>query len=423
MARRLVPCRKKRFLQNFLKVLFVISPAACYTVPCGISGGGFVAKPITRSNFMKKHYLIVLALAIGLVFAGCDDPEEGKNPPKSPISYFVGSGGNDSANNGLTEKYPFQTLAKAYSEAVQDTDHKTTIVVLSNLESGDAVSLSPPVDITATEPVVIKGNVAGLTITRNELANDSVLEIAGGAKIRFENIKVNGKADPSVYHRAIIISGAQTEVTLGNGAVITGQRSTATAGSDGGAGVLVSGGAKLVMGEGSEVTGCIGATSGDAGAGVYVNGSGSFFTMNDGASITGNNAYDDGGGVYIYNSGEAEMYGGTIHGNTLSLLSNGWGGGVCIAGSNSKFTMKGGVISGNKAGPTATAGKGGGVHLNSGTFAMNGGVIYGNESNVAADLKNTAGQGDGAAFYKTSSGTAKKNGDPLDTSETTITAP
>jgi hypothetical protein len=322
----------------------------------------------------------------------------GSTPTTAVTSYFVHKDGNDS-NNGLTEEYPFPTLLKAYTEAAQYPDRKTTIVVLSDLESGVAVTLSPVTP--AVEVVVIKGKVAGFAITRNKEANDSVLEIAGGAKIRFENIKVNGIKSTDVHNRAIKLSGAQTEVTLGNGAVITGRMSSSSQ-INGGSGVFVTGGAKLVMDGGSAVTGCVG--SGDYGAGVHVYGSGSLLTINEGAAISENTAYDYGGGVSVREGGAVVMNGGTIRGNKLTYSGTGYGGGVYIGGISSMFTMNWGVISGNMAGLTAAKGHGGGVYLSSGTFAMNGGVIYG--SNESDSLKNTAGSG--AAFHNnggTSNGT------------------
>jgi hypothetical protein len=268
--------------------------------------------------------------------------------------------------------------------------------VLSNLESATAVSLSPPTGITPVETVVIKGKIAGsFAITRNAGTNESVLEIAGGAKIRFEDITVDGKVSNSVYHRAIKISGAQTEVTLGNGAVIKGKRSMTT-GTDGGTGVFVTGGAALVMDGGSAVKDCV-LTGGYFGAGVYVYGSGSRLTINEGAAISDNTAYDCGGGVNVSDSGAVVMNGGTIRDNHLTHSTNTWGGGVFMQGHSSTFTMNDGEISGNNAG-LHTYSYGGGVFLYGGIFTMNGGVIYGNEE-ANGDLKNTAGNSS-AAFYK-----------------------
>ncbi|MBR4387142.1 MAG: right-handed parallel beta-helix repeat-containing protein [Treponema sp.] len=116
------------------------------------------------------------------------------------------------------------------------------------------------------------------------------------------------------------------------------------------------------------------------------------FTMQSG-SITGNNATQEGGGVYVADGGpEFIMYGGTISANTAG--SNG-GGVYC----NNQFTMYDGTISGNSAmngkgvyiesngvftmldgtitANTGTMGSGGGVY-NCNTFNMYNGTISAN---------------------------------------------
>ncbi len=87
----------------------------------------------------------------------------------------------------------------------------------------------------------------------------------------------------------------------------------------------------------------------------------------DGATLRNNNNAGGPGGVN--NSGTVTMNGGTISGNTAS----GIGGGVYNSGT---FTMNGGTISGNTA-----SGSGGGV-FNSDTFNMSGGTISDNIATV-----------------------------------------
>ena len=93
-------------------------------------------------------------------------------------------------------------------------------------------------------------------------------------------------------------------------------------------------------------------------------------TVNDSSnpstgSITGGNAADNGGGVYVVKDGTFTMSGGTISGNSAS-----WAGGVDVYGT---FTMTGGEISSN------TARVGGGVSVDwSGAFTMTGGKISNN---------------------------------------------
>jgi hypothetical protein len=104
-------------------------------------------------------------------------------------------------------------------------------VVLSNLDAVTAITLSPPAGITPEKAVTIKGKGANLAITRNgdtdssinRNSDDSVLKIQDGAKIQFENIKVNGIKSDLVYHRAVLVKSEGTEVTLGDKVVITGE--------------------------------------------------------------------------------------------------------------------------------------------------------------------------------------------------------
>ena len=143
--------------------------------------------------------------------------------------------------------------------------------------------------------------------------------------------------------------------------------------------------------------------NGSDGGGVYVTGSNSKFTLENGI-ISGNTASDDGGGVYV-DGGTFTINGGTIAGNTaeygggvfvkkdgIFTLTSGAisgntatyydGGGVFVGGT---FTMEGGTISDNTA-----ARMGGGVYISiNGTFTMNGGTISGN----------TVSQEDGGGVY------------------------
>jgi hypothetical protein len=239
--------------------------------------------------------------------------------------------------------------------------------------------------------------------------------------------------DNFVYHRALSITGIGTVVTLGKGTVITGKKTSGYWASDGGTGILVGGGAWLLMGEGSAVTGCEGYTNS-----VTVSGNQndntihSVLVINKGADISNNNSSDNAGGVLIVCRSICIMTGGTIRNNTSSSTA----GGVHIE--DSTFTMYGGEISGNTSATKGggvyntssgiftmyngkisgnTAGTDGGGVYNTSTFTMYGGVIYGNEA-TNGDLKNTAGNGAAAL-----SGSGTKNGDPLSTTSSTITAP
>ena len=102
-------------------------------------------------------------------------------------------------------------------------------------------------------------------------------------------------------------------------------------------------------------------------------------------SITGNNATENGGGVYVIGSSSTfEMTGGSITGNNAA-----YGGGVCVS-KNGSFEMSGSsCITNNKADSY-----GGGVNINyaSATFTMKGGSITGNNA-YKSDYISTFGGG------------------------------
>jgi hypothetical protein len=392
---------------------------------------------------MNKHFLIVV-MAGALLLGGCggesDSPETGDGPPLAGdmgTCFYVSATG-DNANNGFTENTPFKTLVKAYGSAAHHATRKR-IIVLSSLASESTVLLTPY--LFQEETVTIEGKGEGITITRNGGTNGTVLEIAGGAIVRFENIRIDGKVNGGT-NRALTIAGTgvdrepQTVVTLGNGVVITGKRTSSGTSASGtvdvGSGIFVLDGARLVMDYGSTVTGCEGTYT--CSVAVY----GSLLVINEGASISDNTRMSGSGGgiIYIYQMGAVEMNGGAIHGNEATGPAS-HGGGVFVQ--DGTFTMNGGEISGNKANRgggvyvqagtfTMNGGKisgneaterGGGVCFNLGWFAMNGGTIYGN--GAVTGVKNTAGTG--AAFYSETNGTATINGAALDTTDDTITVP
>jgi hypothetical protein len=308
------------------------------------------------------------------------------------LSFYVSGSGSDSSSDGTVKATPFKTLAKAYTAALADVTHKR-IVVLSNLDETGLVTLSQA-DATGST-ILIEGKTAGLKIERSDGANDSVLAITGGAKIAFKNILINGKIaasdDANANNRALAIGGAGTEVTLGNGTVITGKQyginSAVTGKAYHGSGIRLYDKATLVMEGNSTVTGCVGLNQC---RGAIIVQSGGFLWMKENASVTGNavSTVAPCGGVYIqgFKDGVKSRFvldNGKIHDNEAGTH----GGGVEATGDGT-FTMNGGVVSGN------TASQAGGVYVNStGFFTMTGGVIYGNEDALDNDLRNTATTG------------------------------
>lgn len=90
-------------------------------------------------------------------------------------------------------------------------------------------------------------------------------------------------------------------------------------------------------------------------------------------------------GHVIYSEGTVKIAGGYVtNGN-----GGGWGGGLCIAGTNPKLEMTGGVVAGNKAAA------GGGVFANFGaTLNLAGGIISGNAT-YGKSINNGDDTGDG----------------------------
>jgi hypothetical protein len=146
----------------------------------------------------------------------------------------------------------------------------------------------------------------------------------------------------------------------------------------------ISGGAKVTLRDNLTLTG----GNASFGGGVYVIGTDSSFTM-AGGIIQGNTGAW-GGGVYVAGDGVFEMTGGSIQGNTMSL----YGGGVYVS-SGGTFEMAGGFIQGNTG-----SSSGGGVYVN-GIFDMIGGAIQNNNGSSGGGIYVF---GDGSGF--TMSGTA-----------------
>ena len=96
----------------------------------------------------------------------------------------------------------------------------------------------------------------------------------------------------------------------------------------------------------------------------------------EGGAITGNEAIDEGGGVYVGSMGSFTMNGGIINNNEAKT----GGGGVHVGGTGS-FIMNGGSINNNETD------KGGGVFVNTGSFfTLNGGAINANKANIGGGV-------------------------------------
>ena len=128
--------------------------------------------------------------------------------------------------------------------------------------------------------------------------------------------------------------------------------------------------------DGQNIPSITGNNATENGGGVYVVGSSSTFEMT-GGSITGNNAAY-GGGVCVSKNGSFEMSGSSCITNNKA---DSYGGGVHISYASATFTMKGGSITGNNAYKSDYISTfGGGVCVGNGTFTMTDGSITGNNA-------------------------------------------
>jgi hypothetical protein len=231
-----------------------------------------------------------------------------------------------------------------------------------------------------------------------------------------------GETNTATYGGGGVYAKANFEMTGGS---ITGNETNR------GGGVYVTGKGSFTMSasaDGQNIPSITGNNATENGGGVYVVGSSSTFKMTGGSiggtnendantayrgggvcvdcgkftmsasadgqnipSITGNNATENGGGVYVIGSSSTfKMTGGTIGGtdaNDANTATN--GGGVCVS-KNGSFEMSGSsCITNNKA-----TSYGGGVHISyaSATFTMKGGSITGNNA-YKSDYTSTFGGG------------------------------
>ena len=134
--------------------------------------------------------------------------------------------------------------------------------------------------------------------------------------------------------------------------------------------------------DGQNIPSITGNNATENGGGVYVIGSSSTFKMT-GGTIGGTDANDantatNGGGVCVSKNGSFEMSGSSCITNNKA---DSYGGGVNISYASATFTMKGGSITGNNAYKSDYISTfGGGVCVGNGTFTMTDGSITGNNA-------------------------------------------
>jgi hypothetical protein len=260
-----------------------------------------------------------------------------------------------------------------------------------------------------------------------QVASGSFLVMDAGSAIR------NNKTSSNYSGGGVFVDGGTFTM---NGGVLSGNTA---AGMSSGGGVHVVGGGKFDMG-GGEISGNT-AAGGGSGGGVSLYNTSQVFTMS-GGRISGNSATQgtSGGGVYVNTNGIFLMTGGEISGNSAAQGTSGGG----VNAHDGTFTMNGGEISGNTSagnnsgggvrvistyvlaqpallinggvisGNTATGGdSGGGVFVRNGPFTMKGGKISGNRAGNTSQYAYSGGgvriEGAGGIFTMSGDGEISGN--------------
>ena len=231
-----------------------------------------------------------------------------------------------------------------------------------------ATTITNEVQVKSGETLTVKGTGTGASITNDK---GRVFNIASGGSLTLrENITLTGTNDTG--------NGGAVYVNGGTFTMKADSKITGSSASYGG-GVYVDSKGTFTMGGGT-ISENNASGTGASGGGVCI--SSGTFTMSGGAVISGNTATSSGGGVFVSESGDFIMEGGTIGGTgggSPNSAEN--GGGVYIF--EGTFTMSGSaVISGNNASSSSSSSSssGGGVYVSTdGIFTMEGGTIGGSD--------------------------------------------
>jgi hypothetical protein len=263
----------------------------------------------TAVSWTAKSLSLALACAFLTYLVSCPNatPEDFELVAAKPC-YYVASWGDDTWF-GKDENIPFRTIGRALAAANSDPE-RDTIIILTSLNSVSEDSAAAP------SVFVINGTSKHITLRGRGNVNLSgtgsarpVMVIRGGSRVTLENITIQ----ESLTTGLVVEGGAQvTGLKLysarnatgieaagaGTSLVMDGGQVSLNVNTSGGpGGVLVRGGAQLIMqGEAS-----VQYNTGIRGGGVAVLDMG-VLTMKDGATISGNMAQEDGGGLYANNS-------------------------------------------------------------------------------------------------------------------------
>ena len=333
---------------------------------------------------------------------------------------YVSETGDDSAVGD--ENAPLKTIGAAFTKAA-DGD---TICLLSDIKlvgnlvlTGDkSVTLAGKADETAKKITYQKDTSTDLYMIEVGVENGT----ATATNLTLENMTIDAEAQDI---RCIRVC-PESQLTLENGATVCNGRAVHRNGSNGlsgstgtndwGGGIVVDSTAKLIMNDGSAVTGC----SAEQGGGIYLSGE---MELN-GGTISGNTAVGDyfgtshsqsaHGGAILIRANRADydesydvpakltMTGGNIQNNKAASDRSAFGGAVAILGTpknsvdlTNEFIMTGGTISGN------TAGYGGAISVYAADRYWNGNASVKISGN-AEITQNTGRNGGGAIALWTS---------------------
>ena len=285
---------------------------------------------------------------------------------------YVSETGDDSAVGD--ENAPLKTIGAAFTKAA-DGD---TICLLSDIKlvgnlvlTGDkSVTLAGKADETAKKITYQKDTSTDLYMIEVGVENGT----ATATNLTLENMTIDAEAQDI---RCIRVC-PESQLTLENGATVCNGRAVHRSGHSGntgtndwGGGIVVDSTAKLIMNDGSAVTDCFA----EQGGGIYLSGE---MELN-GGMLSGNTAVGDyfdtdhtqsaHGGAILIRANRADydesydapakltMTGGNIQNNKAASDRSAFGGAVAILGTpknsvdlTNEFIMTGGTISSNTAG-------------------------------------------------------------------------
>ena len=360
-------------------------------------------------------WLLALCLMVGLLPA--TTLAAAAPGTSSGTVIYVSESGDDSAAGD--ENAPLKTIGAAFTKAA-DGD---TICLLSDIKlvgnlvlTGDkSVTLAGKADETAKKITYQKDTSTDLYMIEVGVENGT----ATATNLTLENMTIDAEAQDI---RCIRVC-PESQLTLENGATVCNGRAVHRSGHSGntgtndwGGGIVVDSTAKLIMNDGSAVTDCFA----EQGGGIYLSGE---MELN-GGMLSGNTAVGDyfdtdhtqsaHGGAILIRANRADydesydapakltMTGGNIQNNKAASDRSAFGGAVAILGTpknsvdlTNEFIMTGGTISGN------TAGYGGAISVYAADRYWNGNASVKISGN-AEITQNTGRNGGGAIALWTS---------------------